>query len=133
LPRWDLTARLKAFFSDEVKQALRGYDVYDELRALLPEDYGKWPALCRAQYLEAAYLLPGYILSSQGDRMAMAHGVEGRVPYLDPGVVEFAARLPPRWKMCGLNEKFLLKRLATGLIPESVRRRPKQPYRAPDA
>src|SRR5207253_9290549 len=122
-----------AFLSADVRQALAGYDPRAELRGELPADFGGWRPFQRAQYLEARYLLPGYILSSQGDRMAMAHGVEGRFPFLDPGVVEFAARLPPRWKMCGLNEKFLLKRVAAGLIPESVRRRPKQPYRAPDA
>ncbi len=64
--------------------------------------------------------------------MAMAHSVEGRYPFLDHRVVEFAAKLPPQLKMKVLNEKYILKRVATGLIPESVRHRPKQPYRAPD-
>ena len=78
------------------------------------------------------YLLPGYILSSQGDRMAMAHAVEGRYPFLDFRVVEFAAKLPPRLKMKVLDQKYLLKQVARGLIPESIRMRHKQPYRAPD-
>jgi asparagine synthase (glutamine-hydrolysing) len=78
------------------------------------------------------FLLPGYILSSQGDRMAMAHSVEGRYPFLDHRVVEFAAKLPPRLKMKVLDEKHLLKQAADGLIPERIRRRHKQPYRAPD-
>jgi asparagine synthase (glutamine-hydrolysing) len=78
------------------------------------------------------HLLPGYILSAQGDRMAMAHSVEGRFPFLDHRVVEFAARLPVRLKMKVLDEKYLLKRCADGLIPAGVRDRPKQPYRAPD-
>jgi asparagine synthase (glutamine-hydrolysing) len=102
------------------------------LRGELPEAYGRWPAFCQAQYLETAYLLPGYILSSQGDRVAMAHSVEGRFPFLDHRVVDFAASLPPRLKMRGLQEKFLLKETARGLVPEPILRRPKQPYRAPD-
>jgi asparagine synthase (glutamine-hydrolysing) len=77
--------------------------------------------------------MPGYILSSQGDRMTMAHSVEGRFPFLDHRVVEFAAKLPPQLKMKVLDEKHLLKRAAGHLIPESVTRRKKQPYRAPDA
>jgi asparagine synthase (glutamine-hydrolysing) len=65
--------------------------------------------------------------------MAMAHSVEGRFPFLDHRVVEFAARIPPRWKMKGLNEKNILKVAAGNLVPQAVLDRPKQPYRAPDA
>ena len=64
--------------------------------------------------------------------MAMAHSVEGRFPFLDHRVVEYAAGIPPTLKMKVLNEKYILKRCAAGLIPESVRRRSKQPYMAPD-
>jgi asparagine synthase (glutamine-hydrolysing) len=78
-------------------------------------------------------LLPGYILSSQGDRMLMANSVEGRFPFLDREVVAFANTLPARHKLLGLDEKFLLKRAFSDLIPGEVRDRPKQPYRAPDA
>jgi len=95
--------------------------------------FAGWDGFSRAQYLETAILLPGYILSSQGDRVAMAHSVEGRFPFLDHRVVQFASSLPPRLKMKVLNEKYILKRAAGHLIPASVRRRPKQPYRAPDA
>jgi asparagine synthase (glutamine-hydrolysing) len=77
-------------------------------------------------------LLPGYILSSQGDRMAMAHSVEGRYPFLDFRVVEFAARLSPTLKMKVLDQKHLLKEASRGLIPDSILKRPKQPYRAPE-
>lgn len=65
--------------------------------------------------------------------MAMAHSVEGRYPFLDHRVVEFAASLPPQLKMKALNEKYLLKKVFGDLIPDSVKKRPKQPYRAPDA
>lgn len=133
LPRWELTAKLKQFFSPELKAEIGDYNVFEELRARLPTDYARWPAFCQAQFLETTLLLPGYILASQGDRVAMAHAVEGRFPFLDYRVAEFAARLPVRLKMQGLNEKFLLKKLARQLVPESVLSRSKQPYRAPDA
>lgn len=132
LPRWRLTERLKTFFSDRMRDEIAGYDVYGELRSSLPPEYGRWNRFRQAQYLETRYLLPGYILSSQGDRVAMAHSVEGRFPFLDHRVVEFASRLPVRLKMKGLNEKYLLKRAAGRLVPASIRSRPKQPYRAPD-
>jgi asparagine synthase (glutamine-hydrolysing) len=132
MPRWNLTSKLKMLFSDRVRADVGSFDGYAELRKMLPAGYSRWDGFCQAQYLEAAYLLPGYILSSQGDRVAMAHSVEGRFPFLDHRVVEFAARLPPRLKMKVLDEKYLLKRCAAGLVPPSIRKRPKQPYRAPD-
>jgi len=133
LPRWELTARLKVFFSEAVKDEVRHADSYKEMEKLLPSEYPQWDGFSQAQHLESTGLLPGYILSSQGDRMAMAHSVEGRFPFLDYRVVEFAATIPPRLKMKVLNEKYILKRAAGQLIPASVRKRPKQPYRAPDA
>jgi asparagine synthase (glutamine-hydrolysing) len=65
--------------------------------------------------------------------MGMAHAVEGRFPFLDHRVAEFAASLPPHLKMRALNEKYLLKRAANGIVPPAIIRRNKQPYRAPDA
>lgn len=133
LPRWDLTARLQRLLAPEIRAELAGYNAYSDCIALLPTDYARWHPFCQAQYIEAAILLPGYVLGSQGDRMAMARGVEARFPFLDYRVAEFAARLPPRLKMRGLDEKHILKRAARGLVPECVRQRTKQPYRAPEA
>ena len=65
--------------------------------------------------------------------MAMAHSVEGRYPFLDYRVVQFACSMPRQLKMKVLNEKYLLKKVFGDLVPPSVRNRPKQPYRAPDA
>ena len=63
--------------------------------------------------------------------MAMAHSVEGRFPYLDHRVIEFACRIPPNFRMAGLTEKYILKKVARGLLPAELIDRPKQPYRAP--
>ena len=46
-------------------------------------------------------------------------------------MIEFASRLPARFKLNGLNEKFILKKAAAGSIPPELINRPKQPYRAP--
>lgn len=132
LPRWELTRRLSVFYSDAMRARLEGVDPYAALAAELPEAYGRWDPFCQAQYLETRYLLPGYILSSQGDRMGMAHGIEGRFPFLDHRVAALAARIPPRLKMRVLDEKHVLKRAAGDLIPPFLHERPKQPYRAPE-
>lgn len=133
LPRWALTSQAKAFFSAELREACAKRDPYAEVQAALPSGYAAWSDLGRGQHLEASILLPGYILSSQGDRMAMAHSVEGRFPFLDHRVIEFASRLPDRLKLKVLEEKYLLKRAAGHLVPAAIVKRPKQPYRAPDA
>jgi asparagine synthase (glutamine-hydrolysing) len=65
--------------------------------------------------------------------MAMAHGVEGRFPFLDHRLAEFAAALPSSSKLRGLREKEILRRWATTLLPARIADRPKRPYRAPDA
>ncbi len=133
LPRFRTTSGAKLFFSGDLKNALQDYDALADLRDSLPADFARWPSLCQAQYLEAAYLLPGYILSSQGDRVAMAHAVEGRFPFLDHRVVEFAARIPPHLKMKGLREKHILRESSKHLLPKGIVNRTKQPYRAPEA
>jgi len=132
LPRWALTARLKLLFSADFRAAIGKYDALGEIEEALPSEFGSWTHFAQAEHLETKYFLPGYLLSSQGDRMAMAHSVEGRYPFLDYRVVEFAAKLPVNLKMKVLNEKYLLKLACKELVPESILARRKQPYRAPD-
>jgi asparagine synthase (glutamine-hydrolysing) len=132
LPRFQLTSRIKDFYTPAMRGQLEHVDPLAELRASLPPAFPSWSALNRAAYLETVTLLSPYLLSSQGDRMAMAHGVEGRFPFLDHRLFEFAAALPTRSKLRGLREKDLLRRWAAAVLPTSVAERPKQPYRAPD-
>lgn len=103
------------------------------LSASLPESIGDWAAFNRAQYVESKTLMSGYLLSSQGDRMLMKNSIEGRFPYLDHRVIEFANRLDPKLKMKVLQEKYLLKRSMYDKVPRAILERHKQPYRAPDA
>ncbi len=132
-PRFRATAQTKLFYSEDLRSQLKGYDATAALAEILPERFAKWHPLHQAQYLETRFLLPGYILSSQGDRVSMANAVEGRFPFLDHRLVEFASRIPTEMKLKGLNEKQILKRAAAGLIPASIADRQKQPYRAPDS
>ncbi len=131
-PRWDSTSVLKSMLSAELRDTIARTGSEDVAAAMPPESTG-WDPLSRAQWLEMTTLLAGYILAAQGDRMLMAHSVEGRFPFLDVGVVDFASVLPARHKLFGLEEKYLLKRAFAGLVPDDIMSRPKQPYRAPDA
>ncbi|HEV2502268.1 MAG TPA: asparagine synthase (glutamine-hydrolyzing) [Mesorhizobium sp.] len=132
-PRFRSTSAAKLFFSPELKRELGDYDATAELASMLPPDFSRWHPLHQAQYLETSFLLPGYILSAQGDRVMMANSLEGRFPFLDPRIIDFAAALPPDMKLHGLREKHILKQAAKGLVPDAIIERPKQPYRAPDS
>jgi asparagine synthase (glutamine-hydrolysing) len=133
IPRWTTTRRILQFLNPDVRQQLTASDPYQTMAAWLPPQVRGWSPLARDQYVEAHTLLSGYLLSSQGDRMAMANSIEGRFPFLDHRVIEFGNRLPPYLKLRGLTEKYILKKAVAGLVPDAIRRRTKQPYRAPDA
>jgi asparagine synthase (glutamine-hydrolysing) len=128
--RWRATSRAKRFFSAALQSELLA--LQPNLQTVYyPADFERWDPLGQAQYLESAIFLPQYLLSSQGDRVGMAHSVEGRFPFLDYRVVEFCCRLPPEVKLFGLNEKYLLRRLARKWLPDEIWQRRKRPYRAP--
>ena len=130
--RWQNTSQLHNFFSEDLKAESGSLDSFiDNFGAGLPADFMTWPPLDRAQYTEINIFLANYLLSSQGDRMAMANSVEGRYPFLDHRVVEFAFKVPPQYRMNGLTEKYILKQAARHIIPDELIDRPKQPYRAP--
>ena len=133
LPRFLLTSRIKEFYSAEFRAEIGGIDAISELRSSLPTRFFAWSPLNQAAYLEMTTLLSPYLLSSQGDRMAMAHGVEGRFPFLDHRLFEFAAALPTSSRLIGLREKEVLRRWAARILPPRIKARGKQPYRAPDA
>lgn len=129
--RWQNTSRIKRFFSDDLANENKDYEPYSDLKEILPEKYSKWDALSKAQYLEMKIFLSNYLLSSQGDRVAMAHSVEIRMPYLDYRIIEFMSLVPSYLKIRGLNEKSILKKVFKDILPDTIRQRVKHPYRAP--
>lgn len=129
--RWDNTSKIKTFFSREFKAAVGTADPYESLRQSLPERYHHLDTVGKAQYLETMIFLSHYLLSSQGDRVAMAHSIEIRLPFLDYRVIDLLARVPSKWKILGMDEKHILKKVLRSVLPEEIVARRKQPYRAP--
>ena len=103
-----------------------------KIRKELPANFDSWSLLQRNQYMEMKTLLSGYLLSSQGDRMSMAHSLEGRYPFLDHRVVETAFNYRCKYKLNGFRQKHLLGETFKKEIPASIVNRPKKPYTAPD-
>lgn len=130
-PRRSTTEKIKQFYHrDLLNQSFDDPDV--KLLENLPDDFQSWPLLSKAQYVEAKTLMAGYLLCSQGDRMLMKNSVEGRFPFLDHRVIEFANRLNPNLRIKVLNEKFILKKAMQERLPKAITQRYKQPYRAPN-
>jgi asparagine synthase (glutamine-hydrolysing) len=131
--RWKTTAAVKRLLTAPLREARGPDQAIAELLAALPPELAGWSHLAQDQYLEVRTLMSGYLLSAQGDRMLMGNSVEGRFPFLDREVMALAARLPDSYKLRGLDEKHVLKKVGEKRVPEAIRKRPKQPYRAPDA
>lgn len=91
---------------------------------------GRHP-LHQRSYLDFKLRLSEHLLSEHGDRMVMASSVEGRYPFLDPDVVELATRIPPELKLDRLVEKYIVKKVAAGLVPREIVEREKFGFRAP--
>jgi asparagine synthase (glutamine-hydrolysing) len=129
--RWNNTDKIKTFFSEDLKRAIGRYDGTALLRESLPSGYEKWGGLSKAQYLEISLFMSNYLLAQQGDRVAMAHSLEIRLPFLDHRILEFMGRVPAKWKIRGLTEKYILRKTYETELPEDIVRREKHPYRAP--
>lgn len=107
-------------------------DMPDRLGLLsdLFEEASELPPSAQLMYVDANSYLPGDILTKV-DRMSMAHSLEARVPLLDHRLVEFAARLPPGWKIRDGERKWLLKQVGLRHLPREILRRPKQGFSLP--
>ena len=127
--------RRKMLFNEEFAARFRDRDCprvfLDELD--IPGVLAGRDPLNKSLFIWAKSFLPNYILNFLGDRMEMAHSIEGRVPFLDHHVVEFLGRVPVSMKIRGLTEKYLLRQAARPVITETVYRRQKHPFLAPPA
>ena len=124
---WDRDALLRPEFA----RAARPCDtvaLYEAVQAAARADN----ALDRTLFADVSVYLPGDLLV-KADRMAMAHGLEGRSPFLDVELAAFAARLPARLKQRGLTGKYLLRRAFADLLPPGIASQPKRGFGLPVA
>jgi len=90
-------------------------------------------ALHQSLYLWSKTVMASYILTMLGDRMEMAHSIEGRVPFLDHKLVELIVRQPVNQKIHGMTEKYVLREAVKDVITDQVYRRQKHPFLSPPA
>lgn len=123
---------LEKYFNKDFQISFNKEELIEKIKSILPDNFHKWTLLQKNQFLEFKTLLSGYLLSSQGDRMSMAHSVEGRYPFLDHRLVESLFYYPDNFKLNGFKQKYLLEKAYASKIPNSIINRPKRPYMAPD-
>jgi asparagine synthase (glutamine-hydrolysing) len=128
-------ARMRALMKDDFLEPLRRTDIIGTLLSSLDVKRrleGR-NAVHSALYLWAKTALPHYILSNLGDRMEMAHSVEGRVPFMDHHVAEYLHDVPVSLKIRGMTEKYILREAVKDVITKTVYERQKHPFLSPPA
>ena len=140
IPSWIKTfgttgAHATEFFSAGMAESVAGINPYELALSRLPVDErlaGRDP-LNQALYLWSRIHLPNFILTFLSDRMEMAHSIEGRVPFLDHLVAEYAAGIPIHMKVNGMREKHVLREATRDVLIEPVYNREKHPFVTPPA
>ncbi|HVH71600.1 MAG TPA: asparagine synthase (glutamine-hydrolyzing) [Candidatus Dormibacteraeota bacterium] len=129
------SARIHSIFSDdfleafEAKEGFRNFLNDIDIQGQLAERH----PLHKSLYLWTKTRLPNYLLTMLGDRMEMAHSIEGRVPFLDHKLVEVIRSQPVRQKIRGATQKYVLRESVRDLVTETVYRRPKHAFLSPPA
>ncbi|HET6978717.1 MAG TPA: asparagine synthase (glutamine-hydrolyzing) [Pyrinomonadaceae bacterium] len=123
----------------EIKNALYAPDVVAELdtfdclnHSLVNKERlrGRHPIHQRS-YLDFKLRLSDHLIADHGDRMALANSVEARYPFLDIDLIEFSREVPPELKLNQFTEKYVLRKVADGLVPEPILNREKYGFHAP--
>src|SRR5262249_3428806 len=81
-------------------------------------------------YLDFKLRLSDHLIADHGDRMSQANSVEARYPFLDQALIEFAITIPTELKLKHLTEKYILRRIAEGILPSEITEREKFEFHA---
>jgi asparagine synthase (glutamine-hydrolysing) len=121
--------RLGKVYSADFAQAIDHEHSLEPVRELQAHVRGQ-NTLDAMLYIDTKTWLPDDLLI-KADKMTMANSVELRVPLLDHKVLEFAASLPPSFKLNGFNLKYILKSVLSQKIPKEIRNRKKTGFPVP--
>jgi asparagine synthase (glutamine-hydrolysing) len=118
------------FFTGAAREQILSRSALDDLE--LSPDLHRWHPFNRDMYFGSRIMLPGHLLSSKGDRIAMHSSVEGRYAFLDEDVLAYTSKLHPRWKLRGFfKDKFVERKVAEKWLPREIAWRRKHMFRAP--
>jgi len=118
------------FLTGDMRREILSRSAFDDIE--LSPDVKRWHPFHRQMYLGAKIMLPGHLLASKGDRVALSQSVETRYPFLDEQLIDFMATLHPRWKLRGLfQDKYIERKVAQRWLPKEIAWRKKLMFRAP--
>ncbi len=118
----------ETLYSEKMWENLRGFNPYADLK-INHSRMKDWHPLNQSLYVGYKIMLPGLLLISKGDRVAMHSSVETRYPFLDEDVIDFCAKIDPSYKLRGMTEKWLLRKVAMKTLPEHIAKRKKKSFR----
>lgn len=129
--RWMTTKQLLSLFKTDFLQENADKIALKRLTLFMGDNYDEVTSLAWAQHAEIITKQAGYVLSTQGDRVSMANAVEKRLPYLDNEIAPFVLQIDESFRQHGKEDKYILRKMMHGLLPEEFIARPKQGYLAP--
>jgi asparagine synthase (glutamine-hydrolysing) len=127
---YELISQAKpGLYSSGLLQRLSDHNPYDDLD-IATDNIKRWHPLNQSLYVGYKVMLAGLLMISKGDRIAMNASVETRYPFLDDDVIAFCAGIAPEYKLRGLTEKWILRKVAARILPARIANRPKTMFRA---
>ncbi|HEX2549403.1 MAG TPA: asparagine synthase C-terminal domain-containing protein, partial [Gammaproteobacteria bacterium] len=118
----------ETLYSEKMWENLRDYHPFQDLR-IEHARMKNWHPLNQSLYVGYKVMLPGLLLISKGDRVAMRSSVETRYPFLDEDIIHFCATIDPAYKLRGITEKWLLRKVAMKTLPPHIANRKKKSFR----
>lgn len=117
-------------YSEAVRGEIHQFSAF-ETSPINVERVKNLSSLKRRSYIDYKLRLSDHLLGEHGDRMFFSHSVEGRHPFLDAELLSFVITIPDKYKLKGVNEKYILKKAGEGIVPEEILKRRKFPFQAP--
>lgn len=120
----------RALYSNSLNEALDDFDATQSQPVSHEALDGRHP-IHKRSYLDFKLRLSDHLIADHGDRVAYANSVEARYPFLDPNVMDYVKTIPPHFKLNGMTEKYLLKKVARRYLPSAIIDREKFSFVAP--
>lgn len=129
---FDIGSVIKKCYSDYFREITHQYSpMQDFIKLNFLKDVKESHPVNVSSYIFSKTFFPECVLSYLGDRVEMAHSIEGRAPFLDVNLVKFVQTVPIDLKIRGTKEKYILYEAVKDLIPQSTYHRNKHAIRAP--
>ena len=125
--------KLHNLLDKDFKKTFNSENIYDDifLKIDVPKQLNQTYKVYQSSYLWIKFTLAGYILKTLGDGCEMAHGIEGRVPFLDHILFDFVKNIPLELKINKGVEKYILRETVKNYITPEIYSRQKHPFMSP--